>query len=138
MIGCLFVITFVIRSSNQWSENRALIFGGQVPFAHPDCCRNTGAFYGMGVGHLADRNAELERVSRIYQDLQDDWERSAVLKKQRDLEEKAFQRAPSKLFLLDQCEKYRRCKQCQRRPSNVGKSNVWPLNKYMQGSLLFV
>lgn len=42
--------------------------------------------------HLADRNAELERVSRIYQDLQDDWERSAVLKKQRDLEEKAFQR----------------------------------------------
>ncbi|XP_060160326.1 coiled-coil domain-containing protein 81 [Globicephala melas] len=88
--------------------------------------------------HLADRNAELERVSRIYQDLQDDWERSAVLKKQRDLEEKAFQRAPSKLFLLDQCEKYRRCKQCQRRPSNVGKSNVWPLNKYMQGSLLFV
>uniref|UniRef100_A0A8C6BWN5 Coiled-coil domain containing 81 n=1 Tax=Monodon monoceros TaxID=40151 RepID=A0A8C6BWN5_MONMO len=88
--------------------------------------------------HLADRNAELERVSRIYQNLQDDWERSAVLKKQRDLEEKAFERASSKLFLLDQCEKYRRCKQCQRRPSNVGKSNLWPLNKYMHGSLLFV
>ncbi|KAJ8798379.1 hypothetical protein J1605_001504 [Eschrichtius robustus] len=88
--------------------------------------------------HLADRNAELERVSRIYQNLQDDWERSAVMKKQRDLEEKAFERASSKLFLLDQCEKYRRCKQCQRRPSNVGKSNLWPLNKYMHGSRLFV
>uniref|UniRef100_A0A8C9CNR9 Coiled-coil domain containing 81 n=1 Tax=Phocoena sinus TaxID=42100 RepID=A0A8C9CNR9_PHOSS len=88
--------------------------------------------------HLADRNAELERVSRIYQNLQDDWERSAVLKKQRDLEEKAFERASSKLFLLDQCEKYRRCKQCQRRPSNVGTSNLWPLNKYVHGSLLFV
>lgn len=42
--------------------------------------------------HLADRNAELERVNRINQSLQDDWERSAVMKKQRDLEEKAFER----------------------------------------------
>ncbi|XP_057606555.1 coiled-coil domain-containing protein 81 isoform X2 [Hippopotamus amphibius kiboko] len=88
--------------------------------------------------HLADRNAELERVNRINQSLQDDWERSAVMKKQRDLEEKAFERASDKLFLLDQCERYRRCKQCRRRTSNVGESNLWPLNKYMHGSRLFV
>ncbi|XP_059959810.1 coiled-coil domain-containing protein 81 isoform X2 [Mesoplodon densirostris] len=88
--------------------------------------------------HLAERKAEQERVSRIYQNLQDDWERSAAMKKQRDLEEKAFERASNKLFLLDQCEKYQRCKQCQRRPSNVGKSNLFPLNKHMHGSLLFV
>ncbi|XP_058924488.2 coiled-coil domain-containing protein 81 isoform X1 [Kogia breviceps] len=88
--------------------------------------------------HVADRNAELEQMNRIYQDLRDDWERSAVMKKQRDLEEKAFERASSKLFLLDQCEKYPRCKQCQRRPSNVGKSNLCPLNKYVHGSLLFM
>ncbi|DAA14078.1 TPA: coiled-coil domain containing 81-like [Bos taurus] len=88
--------------------------------------------------HLADRNAELERVNRINQSLQDDWERSAVMKKHRDLEEKAFERASDKLFLLDQCEKYRRCKQCQRRTSNRGESNLWPLNKYMHGSRLFV
>ena len=42
--------------------------------------------------HLADRNAELERVNRINQSLLDDWERSAVMKKHRDLEEKAFER----------------------------------------------
>ena len=47
-------------------------------------------------------------------------------------------RASDKLFLLDQCEKYRRCKQCQRRTSNRGESNLWPLNKYMHGSRLFV
>ncbi|XP_055439481.1 coiled-coil domain-containing protein 81 isoform X2 [Bubalus kerabau] len=88
--------------------------------------------------HLADRNAELERVNRINQSLQDDWERSAVMKKHRDLEEKAFERASDKLFLLDQCEKYRRCRQCQRRTSNRGESNLWPLNKYMHGSRLFV
>uniref|UniRef100_A0A8C3YDC2 Coiled-coil domain containing 81 n=1 Tax=Catagonus wagneri TaxID=51154 RepID=A0A8C3YDC2_9CETA len=87
--------------------------------------------------HLADRNAELDRVNRINQSLQDDWKRSAVMKKQRDLE-KAFERASDKLFLLDQCEKYRRCKQCQRRTSNVGESNLWPLSKYMHGSRLFL
>ncbi|EPY77510.1 coiled-coil domain containing 81-like protein [Camelus ferus] len=88
--------------------------------------------------HLADRNAELERLNRINQSLQNDWARSAVMKKQRDLEEKAFKRASDKLFLLDQCEKYRRCRQCQRRTSNVGESNLWPLSKYVHGSRLFV
>ncbi|XP_030685561.1 coiled-coil domain-containing protein 81 isoform X1 [Nomascus leucogenys] len=88
--------------------------------------------------HLADRTTELERVNRVNQCLQEDWERSAAMKKQRDLEEKAFERASDKLFLLDQCEKYRRCKQCQRRTSNVGESNLWPLNKFLPGSRLLV
>nr|XP_024203143.2 coiled-coil domain-containing protein 81 isoform X3 [Pan troglodytes] len=88
--------------------------------------------------HLADRTAELERVNRVNQCLQEDWERSAAMKKQRDLEDKAFERASDKLFLLDQCEKYRRCKQCQRRTSNVGESNLWPLNKFLPGSRLLV
>ncbi|XP_029424739.1 coiled-coil domain-containing protein 81 isoform X2 [Nannospalax galili] len=88
--------------------------------------------------HLADRTAELDRVNRTNQCLQEDWERSVAMKKQRDLEEKAFERASDKLFLLDQCEKYGRCRQCQRRTSNVGESNVWPLNKFLQGSRLLV
>ncbi|KAM9220952.1 coiled-coil domain-containing protein 81 isoform 2-T2 [Dugong dugon] len=88
--------------------------------------------------HLADRAAELERVNRINQCLQEDWERSVAMKRQRDLEERAFERASDKLFLLDQCENYRRCKQCQRRTSNVGQSNLWPLNKHLYGSRLFV
>ncbi|XP_044116644.1 coiled-coil domain-containing protein 81 isoform X2 [Neovison vison] len=87
---------------------------------------------------LADRHAELERVNRVNQSLQEDWESSAAMKRQRDLEEKAFERASDKLFLLDQCEKYRRCKQCQRRTSNVGESNLWPLNKHLHGSRLFI
>ncbi|XP_004455310.2 coiled-coil domain-containing protein 81 isoform X2 [Dasypus novemcinctus] len=88
--------------------------------------------------HKVDRTADLERMNRINQCLQEDWERSAAMKRQRDLEERAFARASDKLFLLDQCEKYRRCKQCQRRTSNVGESNLWPLNKFMYGSRLLV
>ncbi|XP_007944479.1 coiled-coil domain-containing protein 81 [Orycteropus afer afer] len=87
---------------------------------------------------LADRTAELERVNRVNQCLQEDWERSAEMKRQRDLEEKAFERASDKLFLLDQCKKYRRCKQCQRCTSNVGQSNLWPPNKHLYGSRLLV
>ncbi|XP_004683329.1 PREDICTED: coiled-coil domain-containing protein 81 isoform X2 [Condylura cristata] len=88
--------------------------------------------------HVADRNAELERQNRVNQSLQKDWEKNAEMKKQRDLEAKAFERASDKLFLLDQCEQYQRCKQCQRRTSYRGESNLWPLNKYLQGSRLLV
>ncbi|XP_003468626.2 coiled-coil domain-containing protein 81 [Cavia porcellus] len=88
--------------------------------------------------HLADRIAEVERVKKMNQCLQEDWERSAAMKKQRDLEEKAFERASDKLFLLDQCEKYLRCKQCQKRVSNMGESNLWPTNKFLHGSRLLV
>ena len=50
------------------------------------------ADYALLSRHLADRNAELERVNRINQSLQEDWESSAAMKRQRDLEEKAFER----------------------------------------------
>ncbi|XP_012370493.1 coiled-coil domain-containing protein 81 [Octodon degus] len=88
--------------------------------------------------HLADRSAELARMRSMNQSLQEDWERSAAMKRRRDLEEKAFERASDKLFLLDQCEKYPRCRQCQKRISNVGESNLWPSNKFLHGSRLLV
>ncbi|XP_004709008.1 coiled-coil domain-containing protein 81 [Echinops telfairi] len=87
---------------------------------------------------LQDRAAERERENRITRGLQDDWERSVAMKRQRDQEEKVFERASDKLFLLDQCEKYERCKQCQRRTSNMGQSNLWPGTKHLHGSRLFV
>ncbi|XP_069890755.1 coiled-coil domain-containing protein 81 [Dipodomys merriami] len=87
---------------------------------------------------LADRAAEVEQVNRINQCLQEDWDRNAARKKQRDLEERAFERASNKLFLLDQCEKYPRCMRCQRRTSNTGESNVWPKSKFIHGSRLLV
>ncbi|KAM4848202.1 coiled-coil domain-containing protein 81 isoform X1 [Urocitellus parryii] len=88
--------------------------------------------------YLADRTAELERVNKMNQCLQEDWENSIAIKKEKDLEEKSFERASNKLFLLDQCKKYQRCKQCQRRMSNTGKSNLWHMNKFLQGSRLLV
>lgn len=42
--------------------------------------------------HLADRDAELERANKMNQSLQDDWKRNVEMKRQRDWEEKAFER----------------------------------------------
>ncbi|XP_066109793.1 coiled-coil domain-containing protein 81 isoform X2 [Saccopteryx bilineata] len=88
--------------------------------------------------YLADKRAEAKHVNRINRSLQEDWRRSVEMKRQRELEEKAFQRASDKVFLLDQCDKYQRCKQCQRSMCNTGSSNLWPLNKHLHGSRLFV
>ncbi|XP_074073163.1 coiled-coil domain-containing protein 81 [Macrotis lagotis] len=88
--------------------------------------------------HLAERMAELERTMKMNQGLQDNWEKSAELKRHRDMEEKIFKRASDKLFILDQCEKYRRCSQCKRRLSNSGESNLWPMTRNLHGSRLLV
>ncbi|XP_044521956.1 coiled-coil domain-containing protein 81 [Gracilinanus agilis] len=88
--------------------------------------------------HLAERMAELERAMKMNQGLQENWEKSAELKRHRDMEEKIFKRASDKLFILDQCEKYRRCCQCKRRLNNCGETNLWPMTKHLHGSRLLV
>ncbi|KAM4846775.1 coiled-coil domain-containing protein 81 [Thomomys bottae] len=87
---------------------------------------------------LSDRVAELEQAKRINKCLQEDWKRSVAMKQQRDLEERAFERASNKVFLLDQCESYPRCVRCKRCTSNVGESNVWPKKKFIHDSRLLV
>lgn len=42
------------------------------------------------------------------------------------------------LLLHDQCKKYLRCHQCQRRRDNVGTSNVLSESRYISGSRLMV
>ncbi|VTJ85753.1 Hypothetical predicted protein, partial [Marmota monax] len=63
-----------------------------------------------------------------------------LVDQKRDLEmlQRTRKEASNKLFLLDQCKKYQRCKQCQRCMSNTGKSNLWHMNKFLQGSQLLV
>ncbi|XP_044297779.1 coiled-coil domain-containing protein 81 [Varanus komodoensis] len=87
---------------------------------------------------MAEKGERLERIFQMNLALQDDWRKSAELKRQRDYEEKLFQRAGDKLLLLDQCAKYRRCYQCKRSLSHNGGTNVWTSTKYVPGSRLMV
>ncbi|XP_038617901.1 coiled-coil domain-containing protein 81 isoform X2 [Tachyglossus aculeatus] len=88
--------------------------------------------------YLADRDAELERLHRTRLDLQDHWGKSAEMKRQHDCDQRAFDRSMDKVFILDQCKRYRRCCQCKRGLANCGSSNLWPLTKQQPGSRLLV
>ncbi|XP_060090979.1 coiled-coil domain-containing protein 81 [Heteronotia binoei] len=87
---------------------------------------------------IAEKGARLERLFQMNLALKNDWKRSAGQKRQRDHEEKLFQWAGDKLFLLDQCAKYRRCYQCKRRLNGCGDGNEWTDNRYIPGSRLIV
>lgn len=69
--------------------------------------------------------------------LEDSW--AASVNRKKDLELEEYQRAQSTGMLIhEQCDKYRRCKQCGRRPHNCGESNVWSESRYIPGSRLIV
>ncbi|KAM8975360.1 coiled-coil domain-containing protein 81 isoform 2-T2 [Pelodytes ibericus] len=86
---------------------------------------------------VADRAAQYNKMSRLQRALQEDWTKTAQLKRQKDQDEERFIHAGSHL-LLDQFEKYRRCFQCKRRTSNCGETNVWCESRYIPGSRLMV
>ncbi|MEJ1272799.1 hypothetical protein NN561_003655 [Cricetulus griseus] len=114
----------------------------QLPMFEPDSAE---PIFGKNEGEM-----EAEKRKREQSCMKHQMEAAASLKRntilnqivdqRRDLQmlQRTQREASDKLFLLDQCEKYRRCRQCQRRTSNVGESNVWPLNKFLQGSRLLV
>lgn len=58
-------------------------------------------------------------------------------KHKRDAEQTELDRDPGQL-LHEQCDKYERCRQCQRRKENVGKTNILKETRYIAGSRLIV
>nr|XP_056714619.1 coiled-coil domain-containing protein 81 [Euleptes europaea] len=87
---------------------------------------------------IAEKGDRLEKIFQMNLAVKEDWKKSAGLKRQRDYEEKLFQRTGEKLFLLDQCARFRRCYQCKRSLSNCGETNEWADNKYIPGSRLII
>ncbi|XP_033001979.1 coiled-coil domain-containing protein 81 [Lacerta agilis] len=87
---------------------------------------------------MAEKGERLEKIFQMNLAVQEDWKKSAGMKRQRDYEEQIFRRAGDKLLLLDQCARYRRCYQCKRRMSNCGEANVLADSKYIPGSRLAV
>ncbi|XP_070605671.1 coiled-coil domain-containing protein 81 isoform X2 [Erythrolamprus reginae] len=87
---------------------------------------------------IAEKGERLERLFQMNLAIQDDWQKSTGMKRQRDYEEKLFQRAGDKLMLLDQCARYRRCYQCKKGLNQFGENNIWTDSKYIPGSRLIV
>ncbi|XP_041438647.1 coiled-coil domain-containing protein 81 isoform X2 [Xenopus laevis] len=86
---------------------------------------------------LSDRAEQYNKMYRIQKTLQDEWAKSAELKRHKDNKEEKFIQAGSHL-LLDQFDMYRRCFQCKRRTSNRGESNIWSESRYIPGARIFI
>ncbi|KAL8595079.1 hypothetical protein ACOMHN_019117 [Nucella lapillus] len=69
--------------------------------------------------------------------LEKDWRTAAETKRTRDQEERR-RGLESGNLLLEQCDRYRRCHQCQRRVTNCGETNVWCESYYVPGSSIMV
>ncbi|KAK9402538.1 coiled-coil domain-containing protein 81 [Crotalus adamanteus] len=87
---------------------------------------------------MVEKGERMERLFQMNLAIQEDWRKSAGLKRQKDYEEKLFQRAGDKLMLLDQCARYRRCYQCKKGLNKFGEKNIWTDSKYIPGSRLIV
>ncbi|XP_071389723.1 coiled-coil domain-containing protein 81-like [Centroberyx affinis] len=86
---------------------------------------------------ILDRISRFEKKRNMRASLEDTWSRSAGLKHQREDEERRFLRSGGQL-LIDQCEQYRRCYQCERKTFNQGESNIWKDSHYVSGSRLMI
>lgn len=59
--------------------------------------------------------------------------------KRKELEVSHLKDEIPKTFLLhDQCKKYSRCRQCQRKVDNIGQSNILSESRYISGARLIV
>ncbi|XP_063161967.1 coiled-coil domain-containing protein 81 [Candoia aspera] len=87
---------------------------------------------------MAEKGERMEKIFQMNLAMQEDWRKSAGLKRQRDYEEKLFKRAGDKLLLLDQCARFRRCYQCKKGLNNSGENNIWTDSKYVPGSRLII
>uniref|UniRef100_A0A4W3J678 Coiled-coil domain containing 81 n=1 Tax=Callorhinchus milii TaxID=7868 RepID=A0A4W3J678_CALMI len=82
---------------------------------------------------MLDRNKkerQYANLCRMHKALEEAWSDSANLKRLKDYEETQYTKAGG-LFLLDQCNKYRRCYQCQRRTSGCEETNVWNNSRFI-------
>ncbi|XP_046583248.1 LOW QUALITY PROTEIN: coiled-coil domain-containing protein 81-like [Haliotis rubra] len=69
--------------------------------------------------------------------LEDDWSKSADMKRGRELEDRLRSLSPG-ILVHEQCDKYHRCRQCLRQLRNCGESNIWSESRYIPGSRLMV
>ena len=86
---------------------------------------------------ISELKAEKKRRFNVRQSLEDSWRWSIQEKQHRLAEELQEARDPS-LLLHQQCEKYARCKQCQRSRTNKGQSNILHESRYISGARMMV
>lgn len=70
--------------------------------------------------------------------LENNWSYATRDKKVRDIDERGHRMAHDGLLVYEQCDRYRRCAQCQRDIKNCGESSLWQDDRYQAGNRIFV
>lgn len=87
---------------------------------------------------LQEDNYKRYKVSNgIRKELEKSWTDQHKEKTRQDALDQKHQMTAG-LLLLDQCDKYSRCRQCERCLDNIGTSNVWRESRYISGFRLMV
>lgn len=87
---------------------------------------------------LSESNERIRRDFAIRKDLEINWAQATDDKRKRDEEEKMHLKAPEGILIHEQCDKYKRCAQCQRDLNNSGKTNFWKDTRYIPGTHVIV
>ncbi|ESO84113.1 hypothetical protein LOTGIDRAFT_229612 [Lottia gigantea] len=84
-----------------------------------------------------DRGHRHSRRFTIRRELEGDWFKAAQSKRAHELQDRLSNLNPG-MLVHEQCDKYKRCKKCQRKITNHGESNIWGESRYIPGSRLMV
>ena len=86
---------------------------------------------------ILDRSMRHQERLEARRALEESWATNVTRKKGAEDLERRRALSPG-MLIHEQGDKYRRCKQCGRRPGNCGESNVWSESRYIPGSRLMV
>lgn len=86
---------------------------------------------------LTDAAGRYDSLLRSRRSLESDWLKAAEAKKARDLDQRLHDKAGGAL-VHEQCDKYKRCRQCKRRMNNTGETNVWCETRFVPGTRIMV
>jgi hypothetical protein len=76
-----------------------------------------------------DRARRFQRIEDMRKSLQGNWQAAHEDKLLRDNDEREHRFAHDGNLVHEQCDKYRRCAQCQKDVKNCGESNIWNDNR---------
>lgn len=82
---------------------------------------------------ISDTANKYDALLKNRKSLEADWMKAAEAKRERDLEQRLHDKAGARL-MHEQCDRYKRCRQCKRRMDNVGETNIWRETKYLPGT----
>ncbi len=81
-----------------------------------------------------DRARRFERMLNMRKNLENSWRQADEEKKLRDMDEKNHRMAHDGKLVHEQCDKYKRCSQCQKDVKNCGETNIWSDTGYLPGT----